>query len=117
VLKEYNNYRFTLGRIAKELRPQYVKDISARMKEAREKGELDERLFTDFQMMELNTLIDDPASYTRKYGMAKNSAWLTPEEKALKKIEQLENSAPYRAGRIVTAPRRALKKLYYKIRR
>ena len=117
VLKEYNNYRFTLGRIDKSLRAQYVRDISVRMKEARDLGELDKSLFTDYQLLELNTLIDDLDAYTKKYGMVKNSDWKTPEEKALEKVERLERSAPYRAGRVVTAPGRLFKKVWYRLKR
>ena len=117
VLKEYNNYRFTLGRIDRSMRAQYVKDISKRMQQAREMDELDETLFTDFQMAELNTLIRDPDQYTQKYAMVKNSDWKTPEELANERLERVLRSAPYRAGRVITAPGRLVKKIYYKAKR
>ena len=117
VRKEYNNYRFTLGRIDQSWRAQYVKDISERMRQARKLGELDTGLFTDYQLAELKTLIDDPTAYVEKYANKKDSSWLTPEEQALKRIEQLKSSAPYRAGRIVTAPGRFFKKVYYRVKR
>lgn len=116
-LKEFNNYRFTLGRIDPQLRPGYVKDISVRMKQAVELGELDKSLMSDAQRVELNTLLRDPQTYCKKYAMGKNSSWKTPEEEALERIEKIKESAPYKIGRALTAPGRLLRKLIYRIRR
>lgn len=62
-LKIYHNYLFTLSRIAKENKKEYLNIISREFKELNEKGELDTSLFSLRQINEINWIMRDPEEF------------------------------------------------------
>ena len=62
-LKKYHNYLFRYDFIAQEYQEEYLCKMSEEFAEARNKGELDETLFTNAELENLNWIINDPHGY------------------------------------------------------
>lgn len=92
-LKRYDNYMFTVSRIADEYKREYIERISREFRRAKELGELDMSVFTDSQQEQLALLIKSPSDYYIKYVLpapfkAKKIAKFIPTsiKKAIKKF-------------------------------
>jgi len=67
--KKYGNYIFTLGRIAKHYRQEYVSRINVELKTAMEQGEIELDLFTIYEQGRLILLIKKPKVFYQRYGV------------------------------------------------
>ena len=61
--KKYHNYLFRYGVIAKQYQEEYIKRMADEFREAIEKNELDESIFTDYELENIHWIIDDPHDY------------------------------------------------------
>ncbi len=66
-LKRYNNYIYTYERIADEFKNDYIKSISEEFKKSYEMGEIDESLFSQYELEELKWIINNPEDYYNKH--------------------------------------------------
>lgn len=71
--KKFFNYEFTLRRIGKEFKREYVERMSREFVRAKNLDELDWDLFTPRSRKRLETLMDNPESYYRIYIVFGNS--------------------------------------------
>ena len=62
-LKQYHNYLFTLSRIAKENKKEYLNIISKEFNQSNQKGELDTSLFSLRQINEIYWIMRDPEEF------------------------------------------------------
>lgn len=61
--KKFKSYMFTLGRIAQELKKEFLQHFSEEFKEIRKQGGLEETLFAKPDWRVLNWIIDEPDDY------------------------------------------------------
>lgn len=93
-LKRYDNYMFTITRITDAYKREYVERISKEYKRAKELGELDMSVFTEFQQRQIAFLIKSPSDYYLKNVLNCNSD-------AERRLRDIENSTTFKVGKIV----------------
>lgn len=98
-VKKLHNCNFTLGRIADSFKKEYVERMSSEFRRAMDKGELDEKVFQPGEWSKLQFLIKDPNGYYHKYYL--QSANDRKVEKLEAKINNIENSTTYKAGKLI----------------
>lgn len=112
-LKRYDNYMFTISRIADAYKREYIDRISKEYKRAEELGELDMSVFTSHQQKRLAFLIKNPSDYYLKYVLYNSS-------RAEQRLIEIENSTTFKVGKIImfipASIKDALKKLLNKNR-
>lgn len=93
-LKRYDNYMFTVSRIADAYKREYIERISKEYKRADELGELDMSVFTNHQQNRLAFLMKNPSDYYLKYVLYNSS-------RAEQRLIDIENSTTFKVGKIV----------------
>ena len=66
-LKKFHNFNFTMERIGSEFYQEFLQHFSDEFRMARDRGELDQKLFTMMEWRKLNELIQSPKEYYEKY--------------------------------------------------
>lgn len=112
--KQYHNYVFTFQRIDDSFRKEYAKKFALEFKEAYDRQEIDESLFSDKDLYNLSILLEDPLKYYYWQSFNSEMQRLLQENNRLKKevryVEKLRKSPVYR-------PAKALIKTCRKLRR
>lgn len=88
--KKYNNYIFTLNRIAMQFKKGYVKAIRKEFMEAIELGEVDKSIFPQKKLEDLELLIADPRTFFELKCVKSNSD---------KQLKEIKSSKSYKLAR------------------
>lgn len=83
--KKYYSYLFTLGRISKEVKKEYLQRMSREFKRAFDLGEIDLSVFTPNAQKKIECMVKRPDMYYKKYVLYNNSWWL----KGLRKVKRV----------------------------
>lgn len=112
-LKRYNNGNFTLNRIGDEYKREYVYRMSQEFKEADQRGELNQSVFTEKSWSRLQFLIKDPDGfyYANVVGNASSADVVAENKKLKQKLVDIQSGWSFKVGRIITyIPRKILGK-------
>ena len=83
--KKYYSYLFTLGRISKEVKKEYLQRMSREFKRAFDLGEIDLSVFAPNAQKKIECMVKRPDMYYKKYVLYNNSWWL----KGLRKVKRV----------------------------
>lgn len=112
-LKRYNNYMFTISRIADAYKREYVERISREFKRAQELDELNWNVFTAKQADKLKVLIKNPDDFYMKYVLYGDEPYKSMK-RYKKRTKELESSTTYKVGKAVMFLPISMKKLIKK---
>lgn len=101
-LKKFDNYMFTLMRIADEFKDEYIERFQMEMKRAIEQDELDWSIFDPRKTKFLKLLLKNRKSFRKYFDHDQYMIHLTA-------AERVKHSKTYRIGRAVTAVPRAVR--------
>lgn len=104
-LKRYHNCIFTLSRIGDGFKREYIETISREFKLADEAGEISKEVFGKKEWKKIRLLISDPEKFYR-------NNYLEPEKirQMEKRINDIESSSTFKAGKIIMYIPIAIKK-------
>lgn len=102
----FRNELFTYGRIAEELRPEYVDFISKDFAKLIADEELELSRFSDAELERLRCIMSEPEEFLR----VKEGSNPTKIERLEKEVERYRSSTSYKVGKAVTGLPRALKR-------
>lgn len=104
--KKYNNYIFTINRIAEYYRLDYIKRMSEEFKRAKQLGEFRKDEFTDLEWSRLKLIMENPAEYFMIYGRPTESPKKVQDE-----LNAVKGSTTFKVGKAVMALPIAVKRL------
>lgn len=102
-LKKLHNYIFTLGRIGDEFKKEYIERISAEFRRAKEKGELDQKVFAVTEWEKLMFMISDPNGFYIKYYLQSKQERILQRKlkKAQKEVAKVKESTTFKVGKVI----------------
>lgn len=103
-LKKFDNYMFTLSRIADEFEDEYIDRFQMEMKRAIEQGEFDWSVFDEKKTEFLKLLLKNKSRFRKVFDKDQYETHLTA-------AQRVKHSRTYRIGRAVTFVPRKVKKI------
>lgn len=101
--KKFHNYLFTISRIGKGFKYEYIQRMSSEFKRALQQEEYTKETFTPIEWGKLSLILEKPAEYYSIYVEASESSRKAQQQlkKVQKELNNIKNSTTFKVGRII----------------